>query len=226
MGVGAWASVRLALFFTGCGRPSRPLGPRLLRAFLADQTGEPEEAWQIAHDPFGAPLLLRQGRPAPSRISLSYTDGLVAVALSPSAPFGIDAERVMPHGADAALADCFFATPERAHLAALPVEARADAFFRIWTMKEALIKAQGLGFRLPLDRFAVITPDGHPCVVENGATHHSWLVCPLPAGSDHRVGLALPASAAEVSLFRATETGHSFRFDADRHFHIPGPVPA
>ncbi len=49
----------------------------------------------------------------------------------------------------------FFSQSEQSELTSIPREQRAPAFYRYWTLKEAYIKAQGLGLSLPLDSFDI-----------------------------------------------------------------------
>jgi 4'-phosphopantetheinyl transferase len=52
------------------------------------------------------------------------------------------------------VADRFFAPSEAAWLRQTPAERRWETFLDFWTLKEAYIKARGLGLNLPLDEFA------------------------------------------------------------------------
>ena len=51
------------------------------------------------------------------------------------------------------LAQRFFAAAECEYLRGLPPSLLREAFFRIWTLKEAYIKAEGKGLSIPLDSF-------------------------------------------------------------------------
>jgi 4'-phosphopantetheinyl transferase len=52
------------------------------------------------------------------------------------------------------LAERYFASDEARYLTTLPEEQRGDAFFAIWTLKEAYVKGIGRGLTFPLDVFA------------------------------------------------------------------------
>jgi len=52
------------------------------------------------------------------------------------------------------IADGHFAPAEIAHLRSAPSEQQQALFYRLWTLKEAYIKAIGSGLSAPLDRFA------------------------------------------------------------------------
>jgi 4'-phosphopantetheinyl transferase len=115
----------------------------LLRETLAEVLPEIDaRACRIA--PSGPPRL--EGGAA--NLSLAHTDGLVAVAVSPRWPVGIDVERLVR---DADVAVRSWSTPsERAGLAEDP-SVRRSQLLHLWTAKEAVIKAFGARVRDPVD---------------------------------------------------------------------------
>ena len=86
--------------------------------------------------------------------SLSHTRGLVAAALSANGALGIDVEHIDPRKADFAMAEEYFAPAEVRLLQAAPASERDLCFFRLWTLKEAYVKATGTGLSTPLKSFA------------------------------------------------------------------------
>lgn len=52
------------------------------------------------------------------------------------------------------LACTVFSTNEQASLNSLPSELQLGRFYALWTLKEAYIKARGLGLSLPLQEFS------------------------------------------------------------------------
>jgi 4'-phosphopantetheinyl transferase len=109
----------------------------------------------------------RYGRPSLSRPSgaglafnISHTTGLVACALAREPEIGVDTEDAS-RPIDRELARRFFSPAEADALDALPEPARATRFFEYWTLKEAYIKARGMGMSLPLDGFSMTIGAGH-----------------------------------------------------------------
>ena len=97
------------------------------------------------------------GRPAlePPRtfdFNLSHTRELVACAVGEGV-FGIDVENSARPTNITAVARTVFTADEQAQLAAHKEPRRY--FFELWTIKEAYIKARGLGFSLPPRQFEV-----------------------------------------------------------------------
>ena len=94
--------------------------------------------------PHGRPAV----RGAPLHFSLSRTRGLVLLAFA-GHPIGADVERLPSQARLERLTPALHAH-EQAQLAALPPGARAGAFVRCWTRKEAWLKGtgEGIGTRL------------------------------------------------------------------------------
>lgn len=112
----------------------------LLRQVLAERGFEEAEC---VREPSGRPRLSLPGRNVPN-ISLTKSGGWVGVALCAEAEVGLDLERL------AAVDQPGFAglvcTREEARaLERMTAEARADEKLRLWTTKEALLKATGEG---------------------------------------------------------------------------------
>ena len=89
------------------------------------------------------------------RFTLSHASDHALYAVSQSRDIGIDIEYLQCSFDYEQIAGSLFAAEEFALLSALPLAQRSRAFFRLWTCKEAYIKAYGLGLSLPLNTFAI-----------------------------------------------------------------------
>lgn len=87
------------------------------------------------------------------QFNLSHSGTCALLAVSPLHKVGIDVEQIRTDVEIEVLARRFFSQLEHSELMAIPREQRVAAFYRYWTLKEAYIKAQGLGLSLPLDSF-------------------------------------------------------------------------
>lgn len=111
----------------------------------------------------GKPLALIRGKPAPVGFNISHSGPHGLIAVVPEGRVGIDVEdRSIPRDIDGA-ASLTFTPAEHAELAALGGARKTEFFYRIWTMKEALIKALGVGFGLNPSRFEI------PLAMRSGA---------------------------------------------------------
>jgi 4'-phosphopantetheinyl transferase len=110
-----------------------------LRALLAKETGH--GVWDLRADASGKPFAwTREGEPGPA-VTVSHSAGIVAVAVgAQGAALGIDIEFHRPRKYDR-VAAYVFGSAERAAVEA----GGAEAFYRIWTAREARAKATGRG---------------------------------------------------------------------------------
>lgn len=105
----------------------------------------------------GRPELVVPSSPEPSarlRFNLSHTRGLVGCAVTLGADVGFDVEEVRPV-APLEIADRYFSAPELERLRALEPSAQGRRFFTLWSLKEAYVKARGVGLTLGLHSFAL-----------------------------------------------------------------------
>lgn len=91
----------------------------------------------------------------PLHVNWSHSENLLLLAATVSGELGVDVE-VMDPAVDAlAVAQSHFTRTETDALRALTGAERTTAFYRCWTMKEAVLKALGTGLLLALDRVSV-----------------------------------------------------------------------
>ncbi|MBR1001967.1 MULTISPECIES: 4'-phosphopantetheinyl transferase superfamily protein [Bradyrhizobium] len=88
--------------------------------------------------------------------NLSHTDDLALVALA-DREIGIDIEALRPFEDAMDLAGRFFCEQEAAEVRRAAPAERAEIFLRLWTRKEAVLKALGLGIGDGLDQVRVPT---------------------------------------------------------------------
>jgi 4'-phosphopantetheinyl transferase len=93
------------------------------------------------------------------RFNLAHSGGEALLAMTLGRDVGVDVEQTTRKVDALEVARSFFSPGERAYLASLAGDARADAFFRIWVRKEALVKAVGRGLAMPLGDFEVLGHD-------------------------------------------------------------------
>jgi 4'-phosphopantetheinyl transferase len=82
--------------------------------------------------------------PAPLHVSLAHCGDLAMLALCGRRAVGVDVQRVVRGSAAVGLADRYFTAAEARFVAAAAAErGRATRFTRLWTRKEACVKAAG-----------------------------------------------------------------------------------
>ncbi len=176
------------------------LGRGWVRHVLARRLGCSPASLVFATNRFGRPEL------ADVRLSFSVAHaGRYACVAIAEARVGVDlasTDTVFETDAAAAVA---FSAAERRALAALPAHVRRDAFYRGWTLREALGKAVGLGFQLAPETLAVDVDPRRPASVRalNDPAFGDpgrWSVTTLESAG-LVVALALEARDIDVSFY-------------------------
>lgn len=144
-------------------RRFRHAGPRrrfalcraALRALLCDRLACANEDLAFAAASHGKPYALVDGTPASIRFNVSHggRHGLIAVA--PEGRLGVDVEERASRRDLDGLIGAAFGPGEQADLAALHGSRKLHEFYRIWTMKEAALKALGTGLSREMSGFEI-----------------------------------------------------------------------
>ena len=100
----------------------------------------------------GKPELEGGGRLA---LSLSHSGPLALLALSLDRRVGVDVEAVGPRRNVEGVIRRAFSPEEAGALLNWPRDHRLEAFYRVWTRKEALAKGMGMGIASSFQRFSV-----------------------------------------------------------------------
>lgn len=102
---------------------------------------------------FGKPALAGEHGETEISFNLTHTATAGMLAVASGIEVGVDAETIRPIGPD--VAESHFSASELSDLNTLSGDAWLKGFYRIWTRKEALLKAEGVGLNLPLADFDV-----------------------------------------------------------------------
>lgn len=124
-----------------------------IRQLLGAYLGEDPADLQFASNHYGRPTLVRPDGAGAFDFNLSHAGDLIACGVVPRGRIGIDIEPV-ERDVKISLASTFFAKKEIEELFSLPEDQRQKHFLRLWTLKEAYIKARGMGMAMALDSFA------------------------------------------------------------------------
>jgi 4'-phosphopantetheinyl transferase len=165
----------------------------MLRRVLREYLDGAEPA--IIRNPLGRPELATGpgGGPALS-FSLTHTRGFAACAISNEACIGIDAEDIRRPIAIGEMARRWYAPKEVVLLERIPKERRAEMFFRIWTLKEAILKATGHGLRIEPPLFSV-DPERAQVIVPAGlGIPTCWRLAEMTPSAYIRLALAVPGN--------------------------------
>jgi 4'-phosphopantetheinyl transferase len=160
-----------------------------LRQILHRYTGVHPAALRFASGKSGKPYLENLSAAAPN-FNLSHSGELAVVAVGNLPEIGVDIEVIRPMPDWEELARMSFHPSESEWVGATAAHRRAEAFFRVWTAKEAYIKASGRGMSHPLPSFAVV----------GAATQQEYVITSLELPAGYAGAVAHPPPECEVRV--------------------------
>ncbi len=182
----------------------------LLRTTLSLYRPIAPQRWRFSTNRYGRPFVEPAAAAGDLFFSLSHTEGLLACAVSACPEVGVDAEALDRRLDYVDLARSIFTSVEAALIAGAAPEVTAATFFAIWTLKEAYIKARGIGLSLPLDGFRFDLDGADPVIhfTDTVLDHRSlWQFRILRPTLRHIVSIAFgspPAVGAMTVAVRST----------------------
>lgn len=164
----------------------------------------------LGRDPAAVHLVPGEhGRPALAEASAldfnwSHSGHLALVAVARGITPGVDIERLRPRPRAWALAQRYFTPAEAAALSRLAPQEREVAFLRLWTAKEAVLKALGHGLSFGLHRLDIAYDDDAPRLrMLEGDDPSHWQLRALPTGSASLGTLAWRGEPRRVRVWSA-----------------------
>ena len=132
--------------------------------------------------------------------NLAHTSGVVAMAVCRHERVGVDVEKL--GSAPLAVADRFFSAAEAAQLRSLPPDAQPRRFMRLWTLKEAYLKAVGTGLAGGLGRMSFLFDAGESFRFErvDDTDASRWQFRQFDIGAEHVLALAVLARGRDARL--------------------------
>jgi 4'-phosphopantetheinyl transferase len=163
----------------------------LLRVTLSELGDRPPASWRFAAGPHGKPALAHSG--SPLTFNLSHARGLVACAVAAGGDVGLDVEPITRATNWRGIASRYFSPAELAEIDRAQPANQATRFFELWTLKEAFVKALGVGLSQPLSAitFSAERPDAIGFTPPSDVAAAVWqfgLYTPTPA---HRLAVAV-----------------------------------
>ncbi len=158
----------------------------LLRDLLG-LAGERSPDAKVTRNHFGKPILVTSNGPSAIQVSLSHSGLISLAAITNLGEIGVDLEARAPRRSISEIAAYAFGPQEQRSV-------ESDgllAFYRIWTLREAMAKARGLGFPILTDR-----RDYFPNAPDSGAWQREidgrgWLFWTGDLSGEYAVAVAI-----------------------------------
>ena len=126
-----------------------------LRVALSERLGCANRALSFAYLEHGKPFTTVNGRRADVGFNVSHSGRHGLIAIGAHDRLGVDVEERVSKRDLEGIGSLVYGSTERRLLAAATGRDKVHLFYRLWSMKEALIKALGSGFSLNPSRFEV-----------------------------------------------------------------------
>ncbi|MDP1929824.1 MAG: 4'-phosphopantetheinyl transferase superfamily protein [Gammaproteobacteria bacterium] len=159
--------------------------------------------WQFSSNVHGRPAISAPVLVNVPTFNISHTNGLIVIAIANGGELGVDVESVGRSSSTLEVADRFFSRQEVSALMALSESERRSRFFDLWTLKEAWIKALGMGLAMPLHSFSFDFSESRIAIsfaCERNDDPTRWQFWQWRLSTEHQVALAF-----------ATEPGKKMR---------------
>jgi 4'-phosphopantetheinyl transferase len=179
----------------------------LLRTILARYLACEAQEVRFDYGDNGKPFLHPHHDNAGLQFNLAHSHQMALYAIALQRAVGVDVEYKRRLTDGGKIAHRFF-SPDEAKLVvdAAPGE-QQQAFFQIWTRKEAYIKAIGLGLAQPLAEFEVAQPQVGPLsfvhLVKRPEAEDRWRIVDLDPHPEYAAALVVEGEQYRLSRWRA-----------------------
>lgn len=164
-----------------------------LRSLLCVHLDYPNEGLAFPVTEFDKPVAQTVRKETFTGFNVSHSGDHGLIAISPSRRIGVDIEEIAPRRHLESLIESVMGHEERAELGQLDEAPKLRQFFRLWTFKEALIKALGTGFSTDISGFQV------PGNLRAGETTGYFRFPHLPSVTWRLVDLSTPEFVAALA---------------------------
>jgi 4'-phosphopantetheinyl transferase len=168
------------------------------RAFLRRILGEylkiEPRMIEFSYNQYGKPYLAGCN----IKFNVSHSRGRVLCAITLNDELGVDLEHTEKDFDFIETAEKCFSETELGILKGVPKSKQREAFYKIWTKKEAVVKAIGKGISTPLTEFTVPLKEKGSLVIEN----KKWHIESLEIGENFAAAIAVGRKPDDLRLIR------------------------
>ncbi len=141
------------------------------------------------------------------QFNISHSHDMAVYALTTRAEIGVDIEKMEPRFSEG-IAERFFSQDEYAQLSLLPENQQIPAFYYLWAGKEAIIKALGEGFHMPLSAFSIKLHEEKQAITIHHHDHqHIFHLEYFTAHPEYQSAFASPQSVEHIQYYQWTANG-------------------
>ena len=155
--------------------------------------------WRFTCNSHGKPSIVNS-LPEALEFNLSHTQNRVALAVTRMQEIGVDVEKIKPVDQVRGLAAGCFTENENRYIFSDSSDEVMWRFFKLWTLKEAYIKACGRGLSISLQALSFL-PLANPLTLSFHEEHQDdparWSFRTWQMSPEHLLSIAVPQAAGE-----------------------------
>ncbi len=181
-----------------------------LRTLLSAYQEIPPDELRFEKGERGKPALVTTHHAEPLHFNLSHSGNYALLGLCRNHPLGVDIEQKKEIRDARGLINRFFTQMEAREFECLDGDKLINRFYRLWTCKEALLKAEGQGITGGLDSFAISLEAEIPLttVWQKVSNAHiwanpDWMLKELVIPNQYAGAVACYAGIREINCFTA-----------------------
>lgn len=175
----------------------------LLRLLLGKYLETPPSDIILSKNAFGKPQICKSSNDRPIGFTMSRSRDVVVFAFAYSRNIGVDVEYINSALQIDDIVPVLFSSEEAAHYENVnECEQQLDYVLRLWTLKEAYVKAKGVGMHEPFEHiFFDFDPKGVPLLRRSLHDHDisQWSVSSVNIDTDYIISLVYDGPLAHIS---------------------------
>ncbi|GAB4550424.1 MAG: 4'-phosphopantetheinyl transferase superfamily protein [Pleurocapsa sp.] len=176
----------------------------ILRELLANYLQINPLSLEFSYSDRGKPYLASSISSRSLQFNLSHSQDYALYGFTRYRPIGVDLEYLREMRDVVKIAERFFSSQEFELIASLSNEEQQTTFFKLWTAKEAYLKATGEGLSGSLDKIAIsLTPESRLSLLSvkgDGQAAANWLMTSFIPTTDYVAAVAIETSTPQQNL--------------------------
>ena len=178
------------------------LGRMLIRKTLSEYANIAPDKWNFIENKYGKPAIAPELNHSSLFFNLSHSGDRQVLVLAKTEAIGVDIESSNKPRRVVKISDRYFSPLEVGEMMALPDSDRLSRFYDLWTLKEAYIKACGLGLAIPLQQFSYQFPSEHRVLIEFSEERNDdatqWQFWQIDPGGPFKMAIAIKSGEHKI----------------------------
>ena len=179
------------------------LGRMLILKTLSQYAQISPKEWKFVENDYGKPAIDNSQQECGLFFNLPHSGDRLVLAVAGNEALGVDIESSNKARRVVKISDRYFSPLELEELLAQEESQQLSRFYDLWTLKEAYIKACGLGLAIPLQQFSFSFPSEYRVSVDFSVERNEdatqWQFWQIDPGGPFKMGLAIKSGQSKMT---------------------------